>query len=446
MQAYRENIWRILTWLFIVSFFLPYFHGTPLRVDQILGWGYILFTLERIIRQKKIVAPTRLVALLLLSAFCILAFTSIRIFSIPPDNMRAALQITNQFSYLAAGCAIAFIHRKHGIEKSAINGLYAVSLLVNLLAIVQYFSPHSNFVALCLRLYGGTGDASYVYEDFNTISALTLLGGGQSVSLFNGVQGLAIFDLFIVAMTTGSLLASNRDSKAVIWVALISLFFSFTGGALSGSKTFFFGFWVYIVIFIGVALQQGKMGKKHFVSFILFLITFLTIYAIFSEKLRVTGDVLKLFTSGRIDLLFQSRFGNGSTPGYLSDVMAKTFEPLTLAIGLGANAVDYKYTDFQFRQIILVGGIPLFTLYYGFLIMLARLNWLARHNSSYALPLFALAIAYIATGVGMDTHLQARTITLWVAFNILLCIGDKNASKTDRLASRSYSPADSQQV
>ena len=272
-----------------------------------------------------------------------------------------------------------------------------------------------------LKWYGGTGDNSYAYEDFSTISALTLLGGGQAVSIFSGVQGLAIFDLFIIAIAYGALYDKQFIGRMRV-AALFSLLFALIGGALSGSKTFFFGLLILFSIVGSASMTTSEKPLRHFLIFTFSVLAFVVIYKLASSELRVTRDVWNLFLEFRFLGLFESRFGFLGGEGYLSDVIAKTFEPTTLLWGLGSFAVDYKYTDFEFRQVVLVGGIPLFVIYYGFLIYLLVLNWRSQRETSYGIPLFALGIAFLGSGIGMDTHLQARTMPLWVIANLLLAV------------------------
>jgi len=297
-----------------------------------------------------------------------------------------------------------------------------MAILVNLFAFFQFINPQHEVVSTALRWYGGVGQEEYEYDDFNTLAAKTLLGGGQSISIFSGVQALAIFNLFIIAMAYGTL-SDSLSKSGMKFLGLLSLILALIGGVLSGSKTFVFG-----VILLFVLISVGGMRISR-IGYALFLfVMFFAIFYLFSSQLRVTGDVWDLMIGGGIWDIFGSRFGSSDYEGYLSDVMAKTIEPFTLIFGLGTLAFDYKYTDFQFRQIVLVGGLPLFLLFYGLLVYLLVLNWRSRRSSSYGLPLFALGLVFLIAGVGQDVHLQARIVPLWMITNLLVGLGRRAAT------------------
>ena len=414
---------KLLILVLILAFFGPYFPGTPLRLDQLLGWSYIFILIAESATNRRLqfasVPDKRVVWLVSTIAL----FTLIRLF-IDVEDYRFAFQVANQFSYFFAGAAIFTLHHALLIRSKTyvITTLVLVSIVVNLFAVLQVIDPTNDLVRFSLYWYGGTGSQQLEYEGFNTMAALTLLGGGQAVSIFGGMQGLAVFDLFVVALGIG-MTNDSALSRRAKFLGIIGLFLGLVGGLFSGSKTFIFGsfiFWA-TLIFIGVPT------KRKICYMLAFLILFLSIFYYFASGFRVVGDRWNLIVEGNLWRIFETRFGTPYGEGYLSHVMAKTYEFYTLFLGLGSFASLYKYTDFEFRQVILVGGLPLFVLYYGFLLYLLVFNWRSKRSSPYGLPLFGLGVAYLFTCIGMDTHLQARVMPLWTITNLLLGL-DRNTA------------------
>jgi len=425
---------RLLVVLLLAGFFGPYFPGTPFRLDQVIGWLHIAILLSGLAVYSRIRFATSVEKFVTSYALLILLFVSVRLF-MDVENYRAAFQITNQFSYCSAGAAIFYVHRARLMVARTffIAALLVISIIINLFAFYQIITPDSYLIALALNWYGGVGDEIYQFGDFNTISAITLLGGGQAVSIFSGVQGLAVFDLFIAAIAYGAL-KDTEFRRGQRHFAFLSLVIALVGGVLTGSKTFIFG----TMIFYAIIAFCGGFTARHIRGVLFLLILFVLLLSYSADQLRVTGDVWNLITEVNVSEAFSSRFGSAEREGYLSDVMAKTFEPLTLTFGLGSSAVDYKYSDFQLREIILVGGVPLFVFYYVFLACLVLLNWRSRTETCYGIPLFALGITLLIANVGMDPHLQARTIPLWMIVNFLVGMPRIGAAHSAALSRRTY--------
>jgi hypothetical protein len=405
---------RWLLILLLLAFFGPYYPGTPFRLDQIIGWLYILLFISLLFAPR---APFRagIQAKLAAWALIILAMALLRLFCYF-DNLRAAFQIANQFSYFAAGMALFLVHetawRRH--RRLVVSWVLWATIALNAFALLQLLHPEHPLVQGVLDWYGGV--SSEEFGNFGTMAALSVLGARQATSIFVGAQGLAIWNLMGIALASGALADTQARARGL---AMVAIAMSLIGGALAGSKTFLFGL---LILFALLGFSSGAMRSGRLIFFLLVSVLFLGIYKYFADELPVTGDVWNLLVEFRWLNALSSRFGSAGSEGYLTDVMYKTFEPFTLLFGLGSSAVDYKYTDFQFRQVVLVGGLPLFIVYYGFLLYLLSINWRARRTVAYGLPLFSLGVAFLITGIAMDTHLQARTIPIWILLNLLLSV------------------------
>lgn len=398
---------QVFAFLLIVSFFLPYVYRGILRVDHIFAALAVAHLALALFVHKRITIPSELRAFFFLS-FATMCYAAIRLL-LPTDNLLLSIQYLIQYSYLFFGIA-GFLFMQSTLQRGRTSVIFAVvfsAIALNLIGIYQKVFPGDDFVMSVLSLYGGKVHAVATYGMFHSKAAEILLGGGQAISIFTGMQGLATFNLFFLAIALGALM--DRDQpKALrgIHVAVIPV--AIVGGLLTASKIFV----------LGLPFLLGIWGLIHIRTFkwVLALVALLaTLAAVFRGYSYQLDNILTFSSQGNLWALLESRFG---AHGYLTEVMAITFEPATLLIGLGVSAADYRYADNQFRQVILVGGVPLFLIYYSALGSLAYLAWRKRAATVYAKPLFALSLTFIVSGIGMDIHFQARTIMLWVMLNL----------------------------
>ena len=84
--------------LLVLVFFGPYFPGTPLRLDQFVGWTYILGLLLAFVVYERLCVSSQHDKYIVFIPLIILLFALIRLF-IDVENYRAAFHISNQFSY-----------------------------------------------------------------------------------------------------------------------------------------------------------------------------------------------------------------------------------------------------------------------------------------------------------------------------------------------------------
>lgn len=408
-----------LTALFVLLFFMPYWPGTPFRIDQFIGIIYLVFFVLSLYSSRVIAGLDWGIGNLAMVAFWAIVYISTRIILDGKFDAGTA-KIFNYQIYFAAGLSIFIFHRKRLIQTKDIfvNAILMISIPISLFALFQFYFTDHYLVTLLLEWYGGHGDAAYAseYTDLETLAAIEVLSKTSMTSIFTGKHSLAVFDLFVIALAVGAHGEGNRTRngryflKVVIVLALIS-------GWLSTSKIFFFGIAIFFVLALDVGRLMAKAGTIALgVCFGLVSLTY------FSEEMRVLNDLVELVLSGNIFEIFSSRFGGGTDVGYLGDKMEILFEPLTLFLGQGAWAGKYSLSDSQFRSALLIGGIPYFLLIYGFVIYLLILNWRARHELPYARPFFALGMAYLIGGTGIECYWQARTVPLWIVANLLLAV------------------------
>jgi hypothetical protein len=340
--------------------------------------------------------------------------------SLNNDNFTFLFQATNQYSYFLFGCIIFYIFKNRITNNFNIfiNVLFFISFLVNFLAFLQYFFPESSIVLYLLKIYGGKSDldienqlSSSGYFGYSSMAALSVLLGKRAVSIFNGMQGLATFNLVIISISIG-FLKSEKNLKKTI-VGILTLLFSIIGGFLSASKTFIFGLVLFIIIYSFI-----KITFRKIINFFIYFLLFSSLLIILSNENQVIKDIYSIFKSANFSNIFSSRFS--SDTGYLSDVNEILYSPVTFLLGQGSNAGKYKYADFEYRQIYLIGGVFFFLVYYSFLLYIIFTNWNSRNKNSYSLSLFSINISLLFCAIGMDVHLQGRVMPLWILLNLLL--------------------------
>ncbi|WP_153161455.1 hypothetical protein [Zoogloea sp. 1C4] len=420
MNADSRSVKPFVLFFLLLSFFGPYYPGTSFRLDQIIGWIYIcaLFVLPlfaggvfRIERQYE----TKVFAL----GVGMLLFVLFRIF-VDLSNLSGALQLANQFSLIVFGCALYYFHRVYlSIEwRSFVIAFLLVSIFINAYAIYQFADTDSPFVTLVFDYYGGKEEGRY--EDFRTLAELSVRGGGRFTSIFSGMHSLGIYNLLTLSVCVGAAV-SKKEFPRHFYIVTFALALSIVGGVLSTSKTYYFG--ALIILIINFATVGLKLTKFHLYAFLVigaaaFLVIFLA-----EDLPMVSRPFLLLFgDSGHgVSDIFSSRFGASDTTGYFDNVVDVTSQFSTWVLGFGDQAFDYKYADFEYRQILLVGGAGLLMLFYGFCVYITYLNYLSiRTGSPFSRPFLGLSIAFLIAGVGMPVHLQARIIPLWVLLNLLL--------------------------
>ena len=407
---------RIFVFFLIAMFFGPYFPGTPFRVDQIIGWAYICAFGMYFVKGVRFGSATEKKIMTLSLIILIIAFCRIWI---DFTHFRFSFQFTNQYSYFAVGACIYYFHKKRlrSGREMFVRGLLCASIIINAYAMVQSSSPGSPYVQTVADWYGGDKKIEGGLEAFGSISHL-VIAAGRVTSIFNIIQAYAIFNLIIIALALGARRDINLARKDKI-LALAALIFAIVGGVLSVSKVFILGGGIMFLI-LGIFLMSNK-AIKELALILLTGFLFGAVFVYVAEQNRVLSGILDLVVSGDIMRVFLSRFGGGGEVGYLDESMAITFELQTLLYGLGVFAGEHHYSDFGYRQILILGGLPLFILFYGLVIYILMLNWRNRKISPYAMTFFALGVALLAAEIGIACHIQGRVIPIWMLLNLVVC-------------------------
>jgi hypothetical protein len=418
--------------LLIGLLFGPYIYGGVLRLDHLLAAYLVMLFISSTIISGRIVISKNLQLFMILS-IASLIYASLRILLSHGDFFTKAQYIL-QYSYIFQGILIYKYLFKDPSPTSfnrLLHTLAALSITVFVVAFLQMVDKDSEIVAVVSKFYGGAMLDSNAYGEYSNKSQ-EILDSGLAVSIFVGMHVLAIYSLFMIAVAHGVItnkLTSPILSRTYILVYIVS----FATGLLSGSKTFALGFILYLAF--------SSLFYAKFTAYgVIILIGGSVTVAMFDISYQLR-DLIGYVTSGELAQILASRYGQD---GYLSEVMHITFETFTLIFGLGLDALNYRYADNQFRQILLIGGFPLFILFYGSMFILIWSLWKNRNLNSYTKPLFILSIVYLLAGVGMDVHFCGRIIPLWIAFTCMTLTFKAidiqvRSSKNDRYVSRQKS-------
>lgn len=400
MTVYKK--YHILIFIILASYFLPYVYLNKFRVDHLTSIFFLLYVIIFMVTNRKL---SKDITYLAFFSVLVFIFISVRLMLFYEDFLQT-IQIINQYSYILSGIGIYFFFKNKINYKSLIKYLYCLSLYVYVYAFLQVFNSESAIILLLNSLYEGTTSLEPLYGSYFSKSA-EILSGGQAISIFTGMQGLAIYCLMIMSIALGSLkdIKMQRFRKFSIIMICISLYIGF----LTGSKTFAFSLIIYLVLVL-LYEPTKKMIILTISSFILLFIT-----SLFSYQ---NNDILNIILNGNFSQIVSSRFGSD---GYLNDVMYITYQIDTLIFGLGIDALKFKYADNQFRQVLIAGGAFFFLIYYFSILLWMRLMYKRRRYNSYSRYLFFLSIVLFIAGVGMDIYFQARVIVLLVFVSLFLC-------------------------
>ena len=411
------------TWVLVCSFFLPYIYGDFLRVDHFVLWGFTLFYLWPGLSVRGKLSPFE--KKFLNVAILITLFAAVRVYA-SSERFLTGTQMVQQVSYFLNGVCI-FLALKRLLVPARVSLLEAflwVSVAVNCYGVYQSQYADSDLVRRMLDIYGGMRDDSYEYEGMFTIAALSVLGGQRFTSIFSGMHSYGIFNLLVIGIAVGALGDSAFSRKKL---AAAALALGVWGGFLSTSKTFVFG----AMIAVFCAFFMTRHTKKAYVLFAFLVTGALLAFTALRDELRVLDDIGSLIETGNLGAVFSERFGS---QGYLTtDVWDVTFAPFTLLFGLGEQAGMYRYSDFQFRQVLLLGGFIFFLLYYYAIWMTFKISFVQRYRSPYAAPLFGGGMAFLGGGMGIAVHYQARIIPLWIIL-LLTLLSEQATDEAQRVA------------
>lgn len=391
--------------LLAATFFMPYFPGTSYRVDQVMAWLAIaalpLIVTRRLRREEW--------HLLWISSG-MLCWVGLRV-ATSPDDGYFNQQLVNQYSYLLGGLCI-FLCAKRRLDTRFFQAVLWLSIPINALAVYQSFYPNSPIVDRLLDLYGNVSFSDPGSLTYTTVAHLLVKSARRAVSIFIGMHTLAAYSLLTLALSLGMIRSEKTDLR---WMSLprFALLFSIAGGIASNSKTFMLGACIFAAVTV-------LLMRKRFMNLLGFVFlggcTAVSFQVISSDK--PTFDVFtEAFANLNVfDLVIQGRFDQY---GALRDKWDIVFQPATLLIGLGAQVREHFYADCEYRQVILVGGLPLLLMFYGFVCRVALLNYRARETNPYALPFLALQVTWGLVAIGIAVHCQGRVTPVWLLLNLI---------------------------
>jgi hypothetical protein len=246
--------------------------------------------------------------------------------------------------------------------------IFLFSIVINVIAVMQYFNIQRSFLEWLMTHYGGETNADY--GEMGSVAAITTFLAHRAVSIFAHPMAFAVHNLTLISLIAGILKSPSLNHKFKNRSGLILIMlFNIAGGIFSMSKTYFFS-----LIFMGglyflSAILSGRIKLKSVViTAILGVILIIAGAKTVGENRYIKGT-LNLIASGDFDVIFASRF---SESGYLqtSGAIDAAFETPNFIYGMGGNISNYLWSDSGYLQVLMVGGIFYFLVYYAFIFYL----------------------------------------------------------------------------
>lgn len=399
----------------IILFFLPYFPGTPYRLDVFLEISLIL--IYGVICSLKIFHNGSKVNAFLFLAALPLFFISFRLLA---DLAFDPKIIIYQIHIFAGGALYFSLRRIIRLDwLKSIRVLVLFGIITNMYALFQWLWESSPLVQILLELYGGVASSDYT-GDFGTLSALEVMTKSSMTSIFTGKHTLAQFSLLILALS--QILWRAKQSRRLAAFGIIS---SIVGGSFSFSKVFFFGLPIYMIMSIFFSYRRSlrkKLGELLILSTSVAMMSAI----MYDSSYVLSGIFSAIVESGGLSLL-DSRYG---LDGYLTEKNYIFSDLLTWLFGQGADAGQYRMADNQYRSLILLGGIPYLILFIAPILYLWHLMHKSSRIHAFTSPLLSYNTMLFFAGIGVEVFWQPRIVTLWVFIVLVTYYANRNIEDT----------------
>ena len=395
---YFEKNW-LLSFLSISILFLPYISNTQFRLDQfipiilfIIMFAYQFISMERI----RFLGLHR-IFLFYLTVFsymlCVICFTN------GPASM--LLNLPNSFSYPLVSLAVIWFFFSYIFDNfnKIVFCLFVISILINIIGLIQFFLPNSPFNNLIVHYYGGGygGGHGNAYGKFANAASLILLAAHRPLSIFVNPMAYGLFDLLVLSIAIGSL--KDLNINKVFLSCVISL--CVLGGFISSCKSFFYAFFIF---YIGYFIVSKKNLKTGLAFLILSLGLFVLLFWLKNNNRFIAGYVHTV-SSSNYGSIFYSRYT--SNHGYLdrSGAISLVFDHLgNFLFGQGRGVWRSSWADSGFLQVIQVGGIFVLISYYSLIVYLIykiyNLNsYCGNISKNLSICLFAFLVASVGSFV-----------------------------------------------
>lgn len=406
--------------VFVAMFFLPYLGDTRLRVE-VLVFAVLVFLAFFHSSTKKpyyLLVPSYVYVLV----FIIFCYTLVRAtLSQHAPFVSKAIDVTNQnFLFLILFGLLPLRHWLRANAGAILQSIVVISLLVNILALLQALFPSAQIQSEIFSLYGGE-----IREDGLASAEFLCRVAHRCTSIFPTLQALALFDLLVIALLM-YLQGAREIGVIVFWAGMI---LAFLGGLATVSKTFLVG--APIVMFF----SSDRKQKFYFTAVMVTLL--LPIAAVFTIDYqsilgRNIGFIDKITENG-IGFIFASRFGGaGYSDGGFFTVFYDSMKdiPGIFLTGVGSDYGYYgaHFTDHLYLQLIVYGGVPYAVM---FVVQYIVFFYALSYNVTNAAKrmIFTMAVVYFSIGFAYASFFIGRVTMLAVLVLLIVALDARSKRK-----------------
>lgn len=405
---------RLLPFLFLTVFFLPYVGGTRVRYCVLFLIFMTACSMLVLLRTGRILSKMEGPVLI---SLVVLACSAAFMFSRRSQTfVESAITFVNinfmSLSILASYPMRRWLGRN---VHSLVRILFLMSIPINAYALFQILDRNHPFHDVIFSLYGGA-----LCDGFGTLKVSSWAEGlvrseGRATSIFNTMQTLAFFNVIISVLSLRFCLARASRERPIVstsWAGIV-LAFSLLGGFCSASKAYF----ATMAIAMAVILWQNRTNGRLIPLGLWFVGLVFAVMWFLADKPAIFQRALVSFTPE----LLGPRFGSGGTEGHLS----YTIEYLLTspeALLLGVESYDTPggslvASDCLYTVPVLIGGVGFLLLY---LSQALQLGLLSSYRGGHEKNPFRFILAlFLCGGVGIQTLMLGRVAPLM----LLLLLG-----------------------
>ena len=407
--------------------YLPYIAGTTYRYDHLFTIIILLLFLTKYLLDLTSIIKPFFNYFLFYSCFMII---TVIFMLLTPGPIIFLVKVVNSFSYPLLAITLLLFYRKFIFENfnKLMTGLMLLSIVFNIIAIMQYFRIEKDFLISLMDYYGG--EIKEGYKGYGSLAALTSIAGRRSASIFAHPMAFGVQNMILISYCMGCLkniffFKDEHYKKRNIGFLCFILLLNIIGGVFAMSKTYFFSL-IFILLLEGAHmfyLAKLKISFKQGSTVLLILVILF-----FLAKEYIMDDsgyfrtVIEMIVNLDFDLLFKSRFGK---KGYLEETgtMDAAMETFNFLFGMGRGISKYAWADSGYLQALMVGGVFYAIIYYCFiftlLYKLAVNKYLRGLSTSYSILVGVLLIA----NSGVFVFIFPRvSFLLFLLIFFLLCL------------------------
>jgi hypothetical protein len=283
------------------------------------------------------------------------------------------------------------------------KGIIICSIPINLIAVLQAEAPTHAANHLIWDNYGGVPSEDAIELGYDSFAEFLAIGAQRYTGIFNGMHALGMFNIIVCAMCV--VLAMQRRAHTTLTLVYVGHLSSLVGGVLSMSKTFLFGYFIFLTT-LAILIRRLDL-----------LVTALLLGVLLSLGIALFDESGYFERAMEVNLL-DTRFGS---QGFLREGVEYVFSGWDVL--LFGNVLDlhrFPWADSLYLGPLLMGG-GVFLLFYLFLpcsLAIMSLRLANASNTPYLMVFVALHITWLVIGLGIPTYQVGRLTPLLIVANV----------------------------